>query len=164
MLPFTFQLVLQSIVLFPIALIFGKPVGFREGMLVVDWYEWFDRRWPFTTCIAYIFGGSPFAAENRSTWFHEVEVHVKQYEDLAVLSTIIAVGVYFATGSWITALVIWGTGGPMWVLPFFLTAFRHRQAGKELGWKTWKIMYMFSWHEKDAYAETEAFIRNGGAR
>jgi hypothetical protein len=164
LLPFTFQLVLQSIVLFPIALIFGKPIGFAEGMLVFEWHEWFDRRWPFTTCILYLFGGSPFASHNPSTWFHEVGVHVKQFEELAVISTLVALGVYFATGSWVTALVIWGTGGPLWLLPGFLTAARYRSAWKELGWKTRYGLYMFSWHERDAYAQTDVFRRNGGGR
>jgi hypothetical protein len=164
LLPFTFQLVLQSIVLFPVYLIFGKPTGFKEGILLITWYEWFDRRWPFTTCILFLFGGSPFASENPVTWFHETGVHVKQYEEMAIIGDIIALGVYFATGDWITALVIWGTAGPLWMVPGFLTAARYRQAWKALGYKTWRGLYMFSWFERDAYAETEAFLRNGGGR
>jgi hypothetical protein len=93
-----------------------------------------------------------------------VGVHVKQYEDLAVLSTLIAVGVYFATGSWITALVIWGTGGPLWVLPNYLTAFRFRKAAKELGWGIIDTMNYMSGHERDAYAQTKVFVRNSGAK
>lgn len=163
-LPFTFQLVLQSIVLFPVSLIFGKPVGFKEGILIVEWWRWFDDRWPFTTCIAYIFAGSPAAEVQPGTWFHEVGVHVKQFEDLAVLGDVLALVVYLMTGDWVAALVIWGTAGPLWMLPWLLTALRHRKAGKELGWRLWRTMYMFSWHEKDAYAETAVWRRNGGGR
>ena len=164
LLPLTFQLVLQSLVLLPIALIFGKPVGFKEGVLIIQWYEWWDRRWPFTTCVLYLFGGSPFASENKSTWFHETGVHVKQYEEMAIIGDIIALGVYLSTGDWIVALVIWGTAGPLYMLPGFLTAARYRSAWKALGWKTWRGLYMFSWFERDAYAQEAQFVRNGGAK
>ena len=162
LLPLTFQLVLQSIVLFPIALIFGKPARFKEGVLVLYWHEWFEKRWAYSTTISFLMGTRPGQEERASLFFHEVGVHVKQYEDLAVLSDIIALGVYFGTGSWIAALVIWFTGGPLWLLPNFLTALRFRKAGKVLGWKTWNTMYMMSEHELSAYAQTAQFKRNGG--
>jgi len=164
LLPFTFQIVLQSIVLLPFALIFGKPVRFREGMLVLEWHPWFDEVWDFTTCIAYLFGGSPGADQNPSTWFHETGVHRVQVEELAVLSDIIALVVYLVTGNWILALCIWGSGGNLWMLPGFLTAARYRQAWKELGWKTWFGLYRFAWFERDAYAQEAMFKRNGGGR
>lgn len=161
LLPFTFQIVLQSIALFPISLIFGKPVGFREGILLVQWWKWWDGIWDFTTCIAYVLGASRYH-QSEATWFHEVGVHVKQYEDLAVLSDIVALGVYLSTGNWIVALVIWGTGGPLWMAPNYLTALRFRKAGKALGYKLWRTMYMFSEHERSAYAQEAAWKRNGG--
>jgi len=168
LLPFTFQIVLQSIPIWLVALIFGKPVGFREGVALIEWYKWWDDRWPFITCIGYVFGAGKFDISNPAKWFHEVGVHVKQFEDLAVLSDILA-GVVLLYGhltgqtTWPLALGIWASGGPLWLLPFYLTALRWRKAGKQLGWKTWKIMYRFSWHERDAYAEEAQFVRNGGA-
>lgn len=163
-LPFTLQLYVQSIIVFPLTLIFGKPVRFKQGVLVIEWWEWWDRRWPFTTCIWYLFGGSPGADESPTTWFHEVEVHVDQYEQMAVLSDIVALVVYLATGNWILALCIWGTGGPAWLLPGFLTSAKYRKAWKELGWKPWFGLYRFAWFERSAYAQTDVFRRNGGGR
>ena len=164
LLPFTFQLVLQSVVLALLSIPLWKKPFFKEGILVVQWREWWDARWDYTTCIAYVMGVSPDRVDNKATWFHEVGVHVTQFEDLAVLSDIVALGVYFATGSWVTALVIWATGGPLWLLPNFLTALRFRSTGKELGWKLWYSMYRLSGHERSAYAQEEVFVRNGGAR
>lgn len=161
LLPLTFQLYLQSLILFPFALIFAKPVGFKEGMLVMEWHRYFDEVWDFTTCVGCIFASSPNMWNNPSTFFHEM-VHVGQYQELAVISDIIALVVFLVTGNWILALCIWGTGGPLWLLPGFLTSARYRQAWKELGWKTWKGLYMFSWFERDAYAQQAQFKRNGG--
>ena len=167
LLPFTFQLVLQSIVVAIFGLIFGKPIGIREGVLMVRWHRWFDHRWPFATTIAYVMGGSKVDFADARLWFHEVGVHVKQYEDLAVLSDIIAAvvllwGYLAGVSSWPLALGIWASGGPLWMLPWFLTALRHRAAGKSLKMRLWEIMYRFSWHEKDAYAETRVWQMNGG--
>jgi hypothetical protein len=164
LLPFTFQLVLQSAIVALLSLPLWRRPSFREGILVVEWREWWDRRWNYTTCISYVMGISQWNTHTESTWFHETNVHVKQFEDLAVLSDIIALGVYFATGSWVTALVIWFTGGPLWLLPNYLTALRFRKAGKALKWSIGNTMYMMSEHERSAYAQTEQFIRNGGAR
>lgn len=167
LLPFTFQIVLQSIVLWLIALIFGKPAGFREGVALIRWHDWWDYRWPFVTCIGFVMGGSDRALQDRSVWFHEVGVHVKQFEDLAVLSDVVA-GVVLLYGyltghtTWPLALGIWASGGPLWLLPNFLTALRFRKAGKELDWRTWRTMYMMSEHERSAYAQEAQFVRNGG--
>lgn len=162
MLPFTFQLVLQSIVIIPFAIIFGKPARFKEGVLVLYWHEWFEKRWNYSTTLAFLMGTRPGHEDRASLWFHEKNVHVKQSEDLAVLSDILALTVYLVTGNWVLALCIWGTGGPLWQLPNFLTALRFRKAGKELGWPLWNTMYMFSEHERSAYAQTAQFTRNGG--
>ena len=163
LLPLTLQLVLQSIVLAVVSVPFAKPVGFKEGVLLLQWWDWVDRRWPFTTCVAYVFAGSRWAPDDGAIWFHEVDVHVKQYEDLAVLSDIIALGVYLSTGSWVTALVIWATGGPLWLLPNYLTALRYNQAGKALGWRIWERLCRMSEHERSAYAQEGLYKRNGGA-
>lgn len=167
LLPFTFQIVLQSLVVALLGIPFYRKPFFRDGILVVQWRPWFDDRWPFATTIGYIIGMGEDVLDNAALWFHEAGVHVKQYEDMAVLSDIIAsvVLIYgWAAGvkTWPLALGIWASGGPLWLLPFFLTALRHRGDAKELGWRLWETMYRFSWHEKDAYAETEQWVRNGG--
>lgn len=162
LLPFTFQIVLQSVVVGLFGLIFGRPIGFREGILVYRWWQWFDKRWPFATTIAYLTGVGETGFSAR-LWFHEVGVHVKQYEEMAVISTIISAAIFYFV-PWQVSLAIWATGGPLWLLPGFLTAARYRQSWKALGWKTWRGLYMFSWFERDAYAEEAAFVRNGGGR
>ncbi len=163
LLPLTFQLVLQSVVLALLSLPLWSNPFFREGILVVRWREWFDDRWNYTTCLAFVMGVSDYSVDRPDTWFHETGVHVKQYEDLAVLSTIIAASI-FAFVPWQVALVVWATGGPLWLLPNYLTALRFRKAGKELGWSIGNTIYMMSEHERSAYAQTEVFIRNGGGR
>ena len=163
LLPFTFQLVLQSVVVALLSLpLWNKPF-FREGILVVQWREWWDKRWRYTTNLGFVVGGSPDDIHNPATWFHEVGVHVKQYEDLAVRATILAAAIFYWV-PWQVALVVWATGGPLWLLPNYLTALRFRKAGKKLGWGIGNTMYMMSEHERSAYAQTEVFVRNGGAR
>jgi hypothetical protein len=82
---------------------------------------------------------------------------------MAVLSTIIA-GAIYAFVPWQVSLVVWATGGPLWILPSYLTALRFRKAGKKLGWKLWETMYRMSEPERSAYAQEEIFVRNGGGR
>jgi len=163
LLPFTFQLVLQSIVVALLSLPLWRKPSFREGILVVQWRDWFDDRWRFSTCVAYVMGAGRDDIDRGATWFHEVNVHVKQYEDMAVLSTIIA-GAIYAFVPWQVSLVVWATGGPLWILPSYLTALRFRKAGKKLGWKPWETMYRMSEPERSAYAQEEIFVRNGGGR
>jgi hypothetical protein len=163
LLPLTLQLVLQSALVALLSIPLWKKPSFREGMLVVLWREWWDERWNYTTVLGYVMGVSPYHNDNGATWQHEVGVHVKQYEDLAVLSTIIA-GAIFYWVPWQVSLVIWATGGPLWLLPNYLTALRFRKAGKGLGWSLGNTMYMMSEHERSAYAQTAQFVRNGGAK
>jgi hypothetical protein len=163
LIPFTFQLVLQSALVALLSIPLWKKPTFREGMLVVQWREWWDTRWDYTTVIGYVMGVSPDHDGDKATWFHEVNCHVKQYEDLAVLSTVIAGAIYYWV-PWQVSLVIWATGGPLWLSFNYLTALRFRKAGKALGWSIGNTMYMMSEHERSAYAQTAQFVRNGGAR
>ena len=169
LLPLTFQLVLQSLVVWCVALIFGKPVGFRQGVALIEWSPWWQYRWPFVTCIGFVMGGSRRDLEDRQLWFHEVNVHVKQYEDLAVLSDILA-GVVLGYGAlsgqqtWPLALGIWLSGGPLWLVPSYFTALRFRRVGRELGWNVWRTMHMMAEHERSAFAQEAQFVRNGGTK
>ena len=162
LIPFTFQLVLQSLVVALLTVPLWRKPFFREGLLVVQWRNWWDRRWNYTTCIGFVVGVSCWESNDEETWFRE-NVRVKQYEDLAALSTVIAAAI-FAFVPWQVTLVVWASGGPLWLLPSLLTALRYRKAGKKLGWGVWETMYRMSERERSAHTQSVVFRSNGGAR
>ena len=168
LIPFTLPMVVQSAVLALLTIPLWEQPFFRNGKLIVIWREWWDEKWRYTTCIGYVMGVSRFQVGDAATDFHE-EVHTHQAEDLAVVATLVALGVLLASvndgwSTWPIALTIYATGGPLWQVFNFITALRFRKAGKGLGWKTWNTMYMFSEHERSAYAQTAVWRRNGGGR
>ena len=153
LLPLTVPLFIQGYAVAGLTFCFGLwgRASFRNGILVCEWRPWFARRWPFVTTIAYAMGtreGGP----SDSTWEHEI-VHVRQSEDLSLLSLIIG-GVVAIWEPWV-GLGIYLSGGPLWQLPNFLTALpRYWRLGRSMGLRPWEIMYYGSEHERSAYAQT----------
>ena len=155
LLPFTIPLFIQGYIVAGLAYCCGLwgRAEFRNGILVCEWRPWFARRWPFVTTIAYAMGAREGGPSDQ-TWRHEV-VHVRQAEDLVVLSAV--VGAIVAIWNPWLGLGLWLSGGPLWQLPNFLTALpRYRSAGRALNMQAWEIMYYGSSHELHAYAETNS--------
>lgn len=133
---------------------FGKKPTMREGIVILLWRDWFANRWNFATTIAAAMGVHHRPVSNR-LWFHEVRVHIRQYEDMNVLGAII--GGLACIVSWRLGLIIWATSGPLWYVPGYLTAIaRFRREDKELGRKLWETMYWRCEIERSAYAQTKA--------
>jgi hypothetical protein len=91
---------------------------------------------------------------------HE-RVHVRQSEDLTFLALILGLVVWAFSGMFWLGLGLW-LSGPVWQLPFFVTALiRHyypKPAG--VGWGTHiflNVMYRSSSHERDAYSQTDGW-------
>ena len=122
----------------------SKPLGYRRGVVVLNWRPWVAERWRYSTTIGHCMAIHPDHGE-RTVW-HEL-VHIKQYEDLCLLGAIL--GGLLCIVSWKLGLIVWATSGAPWLLPNFIT-----------GWIRDGDPYMGSEHEKSAYAQTaEAYKR-----
>ena len=127
-------------------------------LLTAVWKDWVtaSRKWPwskhpvplwrFSTVlgrgIIYQPGRrAPVGKTPTVTQLHE-EVHVRQIEDLMLLSFIIGLIVGAWTGHWFLGLLLWWSGG-LWQFPNFITA--AMRGGDP---------YRDSEHEKSAYSQT----------
>jgi hypothetical protein len=133
-----------------------RPRWEEYGLLTAQWCEWVSRPrgasgrplWRWSTCIG---RGIIYQAPRRrvhqsqplrSTERHE-RVHVRQVEDLMLLSFIVGTVVALSTSNFLLGAALWWSGG-LWQLPNFLTAIV--RYGLKWG-------YRLSEHEKQAYAE-----------
>lgn len=78
-------------------------------------------------------------------------VHVRQVEDMMVLSLLVATAVLAWTGDPWLPLIIWASGG-LWQVTNFLTA-TMRHGTKDMAY------YRLSEHEKSAYAQTDEWSK-----
>ena len=120
-----------------------------EGTLVLTatWRPWVLKIWKYSTTLGRGIIYQPGRrAEPSAPWTqiqdHE-HVHVRQIEDLMMLSFIIGLVVALCTGHWLLGLGLWWSGG-LWQLPDFVTAALRR--GNP---------YRSSEHECSAYAQAD---------
>lgn len=117
------------------------------GVLTAELRPWTTKLWRYSTTlgrgIIYQPGRrAPKGQPWTSIQAHE-HVHVRQIEDLMLLSFIVGLVVAVSTGHWGIGLALWWSGG-MWQLPDFITAML--RGGNA---------YRDSEHERSAYAQTD---------
>jgi len=122
----------------------AHKVSFTDWVLTAQWRPWFAERWRYSTTVGLGIIYQPDSRTNTRIVNHE-HVHVRQHQDEMLRALLIGLGVYAATGSWITGLCIWLLGGA-----FRLTNFI--TAGLRFGWAN---VYRDSEHERSAYAQTD---------
>jgi hypothetical protein len=125
---------------------FSRKPHYRDGVLTQEWRPWFAKRYRYSLTIGHCITVHPNHLDLKRIWKHEL-VHIRQYEDAALLSAVIA-GFLVAMPnyglSWIEGLILWGSSGALWLLPNFLT-----------GWIRFGDAYRGSEHERSAYAQTD---------
>jgi hypothetical protein len=126
-----------------------KP-RFAGGVLTAQWRPWATKRWRWSTTIGYaiIYQPDVRTASGPPSVVEEHErVHVRQVEDLMLLSLVVGLVVFAVTGNWLLGLLLWLSGGA-WQLPAFLTsAVRH---GFNING-----LYRSNEHERSARAQTQ---------
>lgn len=123
----------------------------EHGVLTATWRPWAASLWRFSTTIGrgIVFQAAcrrKFTFENMGRIELHERVHVRQVEDLMLLSLIVGVVVFASTGNWLLGLALWWSGGA-WQLPNFLTAAMRHGIGQA---------YRRSEHELSAYSQTDA--------
>jgi hypothetical protein len=122
----------------------------RTGVLTAQWRPWAAARWRYSTTlgrgIIYWPGARAEIGEKVTRIQEHEHVHVRQVEDLMLLSFLVGLVVGLVTGNWWLGFALWASGG-VWQLPNFVTAsLRHGV----------KNAYRVSEHERSAYAQTDA--------
>lgn len=133
-------------------------------ILTAELKDWAAKKWPFSTTVAYGVLIHPHSRRKElsdprtRTEEHEMEVHVSQFEDVALLGMILGLIIAGVTGNWWWFLALWGLS-PALIIPNFIGALlRHgRPCPEGRGWFThWvmQTMYRDCEHERSAYAQT----------
>ena len=116
-------------------------------VLTAQWRPWAAKRWKYSTTLG---RGIVYHGEWRSLpglvysriQSHE-HVHVRQIEDLMMLSFLVGLAVALYTGQWGLGAALWWSGG-LWQVPDFITALL--RGGNA---------YRDSEHERAAYGQTD---------
>lgn len=123
------------------------------GVLTAVWRPWVTKLWTFSTTLG---RGIIYVPTRRAQpgwpWTriqHHEHVHVRQVEDLMLLSLCVGTCVALASGSWLAGLAIWWSGGA-WQLPNFVAALL--RGGSP---------YRDAEHERSAYAQTDDLAGGG---
>ncbi len=132
-----------------------KPRFEGAGVLTLELREWFatgeDGKgpWKYSTTLGRTIWWQPGKRDPGEELDERIErherIHVRQVEDLMVLSFIVGLICGIATGDWLLAFLTWMSGG-LWQLPNFLTAMLR------YGFRS---VYRDSEHERSAYAQTD---------
>ena len=117
-------------------------------VLTAEWKPWAAKRWQYTTTLGRGIVYQPGwrhdgPVERWSEIQHHEHVHVRQVEDLMLLSFIVGLCVGAATSNWLLGAILWASGGA-WQLPNFLGAVM--RGGR---------VYRDSEHERAAYAQAD---------
>ena len=116
------------------------------GVLTAQWRPWWVKRWRYSTTFGRGIIFQPSVADGRPDIIdnqvekHEM-VHVRQMEDVSLLSLLVSVVVLIVSGNWILALSLWMTS-TLWLVPNFLSAVL--RGGH---------VYRDTEHERSAYAQ-----------
>jgi len=124
-----------------------KPRWEPTLMLTAQWRPWVENLWEYTTTLGRGIIYQAGARDDARIRAHEA-VHVRQVEDMMLLSLFVGLAVGYWSEDWPMALCIWWSGG-LWQLPNFLTALLRRGDA-----------YLDSEHERSAYAQTD--LQAGG--
>lgn len=138
-----------GVILLALALFFAhKPRFAPYGTLTAVWRPWWAKIWKYSTtfgrAIIYhprVADGTPGIIDHRVEK-HEM-IHVRQVEDMMLLSFIVGLVVGLVTGNWPLGVALWASGG-IWQAPNFLTAML--RGGH---------VYRDSEHERSAYAQCD---------
>lgn len=124
-----------------------KPRFVGAGILTLEWRAWWIKHWKYSTTIGRCIWFRPDRRDPAAFLDERIErhemTHVRQIEDLMLLSLIWGIIGVFYTHSWWAGLLIWWSGG-MWQLPDFITA-----------WLRYGNFYRDTEHERSAYAQTD---------
>lgn len=116
------------------------------AVLTTRWRKWAANIWGYSTTLGRGIIYHPSHVDDDvkidTVLERHEHVHIRQIEDLMLLSLVIGIVVTFLTGVWWHGIVVWWSGG-MWQLPNFATAALR-------GWNA----YRDSEHELSAYSRT----------
>jgi hypothetical protein len=144
-----------------------KWVG--AGILTLEWRPWFAKRFKYSTTIGRIILFQPGARRGPAELDDQLErherVHVRQVEDLMVLSALVGASVWLCTGDALLGLALWASGG-LWQAPGWFTAvmrygFGSPRADGKLIKRIFDVAYRDSEHERSAYAQSDAWPGGG---
>lgn len=117
------------------------------AVLTTQWRRWAAKRWGYSTTVGRAVIYHPDHGDDDVDIDTRVErhehVHVRQVEDMMLLSLLVGIVVAALTDVWWHWLVVWWSGGA-WQLPGFVTSALR-------GWHP----YRDSEHERSAYAQTD---------
>ena len=124
-----------------------------RAVLTAQWREWVADRFDFSTTFGRGVVYHPRHTDGDKhidmTYERHEHVHVRQVEDLMLLSLILGAVMALLTGVWWHGLAVWWSGGA-WQIPNFWGA-----------WLRGGHAYRDSEHERSAYAQTDIRLYNG---
>ena len=125
-----------------------KPRFEGAAILTLEWRKWVTRWWHYSTTVGRVVWFQPDARDAAVELDERLErherTHVRQVEDLMLLSFAIGLVVALSGNPWL-GLGLWFSGGA-WQLPNFVTAMLR------FGWGRG---YRDSEHERSAYAQCD---------
>ena len=104
------------------------------------WRPWVEKHWHYSTTLGH---GTIYQSKAGDRIHQHEPIHIRQIDDMLILSFIIGILCGAAAGSFWWFLGIW-CSGIAWQLPNFLTA-----------WLRGGDPYRDSEHERSAYAQTD---------
>jgi hypothetical protein len=145
-----------------------RPQHVDYGIVRAQWRPWFARLWRFSTTIGRAMIFHPGHLDHEGLEAHE-QVHIRQFEDAALMGMLIMVGIVWVDPSayW-AALAMWALSPVIKVMHFVGAMLRgegraaSREArgfGKPIAW--FMGVYRGSEHERSAYAQTDPRGPNG---
>lgn len=121
------------------------------AVLTTQWRKWASKRWNYSTTLGRGVIYHPDHVDDDSAIDTRLErhehVHVRQIEDLMLLSFVIGAVVAALTQVWWHGLIVWWSGGA-WQLPNFVAAWLR-------GWD----VYRDTEHERSAYSRTDVIMQ-----
>lgn len=143
----------------------------KDAVLLGRQRDWFHEKWGFSTTIArgMLLSKSVWqeADEPKNRVREHEDVHLRQFEDAALLGLVLGLIVSAVTGNWLW-LLLW-LFSPAFLLPNFVMAFlRHaRLRPADRSWVDhWilQTMYRDSEHERSASGQTDGHPNSWLAR